>query len=114
MSGRTATAYTGWCTTCVSDLLHTREAQLEPLDKKLINAHERGRFPGSLLLSLRNEKFVCTVCLTPWWLFPGASLPATYGRVDELGLSLHPRPWCWAADEHSARREHEHALTRLW
>lgn len=114
MSGRTATAYTGWCTTCVPDTLHARWALLQQLDRKLINAHERGRLTGSLLLSSIRDKIVCTVCFEPWWLFPGASLPSAHGRLERIGLNLHPCPWCWATDEEAARRDHERALSDLW
>ena len=114
MSARTQTAYTGWCLSCHPDQLHMTQAEHDRLNAKLIKAHERGRFPGTLLLSASVEKYLCSVCMDPWWLFPGASLPLTHGVLDDISLRLHPCPWCWEADEAGARAAQDQALAVTW
>lgn len=114
MSGRTRTAYTGWCLSCHPDQLHMTQAARDQLDAKLIRAHELGRYPGTLLLSGSVERYLCTVCMNPWWLFPGASLPLTHGVLEDIGLRLHPCPWCWEADEAGARAAQHQALSVPW
>ncbi len=61
-----------------------------------------------------HDKMLCPACLEPWLVFPGLGLPMDVGALDELGIVLHPCPWCWKKDETAAREAQEFAFTHAW
>ena len=114
MSARPAIGYTGWCERCMPEsqqFLSSKDNALR--DARLMQAHEDGDLPGSLLLSPR-DKMLCPVCLEPWLVFPGLGLPIDVGALDEIDIVLHPCPWCWVKNEKAAREAQEFALNHAW
>ena len=104
-------AVTGWCQFCIPVASPRREKRL---NARLITWQETGQLPGALPASRKKDLRLCPCCLDPWIQIPTTTTPLTTGVWSEVGLWVHPCPWCWHTSEPEARQAQERALSHPW
>ncbi|MGC0417877.1 hypothetical protein [Embleya sp. AB8] len=102
------TVATGWCPTCAPSI--RSRARHRGGDEAL----ERFALSGAWLVASLRDKFLCPVCRDPWIGDPLALPPLTVGRIQELGLQVHPCPWCWKRNASRSRIAQAAAFRRTW